>query len=225
MDGEQGKVFLRVGVLTKINLLFLAGIILACVLYYTITGKTYLQLGISWIGFGIFGIGLFQSKILLSSIITFFFTFTLSYYFLAEKQKRDTLFSLLLSILITLSGAYIFEFFYLWLNHHALVNYITRFSWWFNLLAGLILGIVSKSFKVNKISVGFYISFVLLMSVWYFGGYPQLVNRETPRYLFTNYINLPLTLALPLNIAAKLCSCLATVFLLNKGRQTQSEIA
>jgi len=137
-------------------------LLLFTVMYYFFTGKLYLQLPMSSFYFGPIGIGLYQGKIFLSSLVTFYVTLILSYFFLTERQKEDQLLSFVLSVLITLSGAYIFEFFYSLFNHQLTSQYALSFGWWFNLLAGLCITGLTGKLKINRIAIGLYIIFFTL---------------------------------------------------------------
>jgi len=207
----------RARISTKIvAALGLASSVLLFVMWLT-SGKTYLDLGLNWIGIGAFGVGLFQGKIFYSSTISFILTFVIAFCVLVERQKRHPAVSLVVSALVVLSAAYVFEYVYLFLNGQALLKYLTRFNWWFNLLAGLAVGFGFKFMRVSKVSIGLFSMFAISFAVWYLSGYPQLADKETPVLLYTNYTGFPVTWAYPLNAITKLFACLATVSLLFGG--------
>lgn len=184
------------------------------IVYWAATGKPYLNLGFSWLGFSIFGVGFFEGKLFYSSMISFAATFAISYFALVEKQSKHPAVGLVISGLVMLSAAYVFEYVYLFLNHQVLFKYLTAFHWWFNLLAGFVVGFGSRSMKVTKLPIILFTLFGLSMAVWYLSGYPQLADKEIPVLLYHNYTGLPITWAFPLNALSKFLGCIATASLL-----------
>ena len=178
------------------------------------SGKTYLDLGIPWLGFAYFGVGFFQGKIFYSSIITFLVAFAFSSFILVEKQSVHPAKAILVSLLVVLSGAYLFEYLYLFLNHQVLLKYLHQFSWWFNLLAGFVIGFGLKCMKITKRAALMFSIFALSMTVWYLAGYPQLANKETPVLLYHNYLGISVQYAFPLNVISKFLACISVVSLL-----------
>ena len=208
--------FTQLHVSTKvIMILFLisSGITLV---WWGFSGKTYLDLHIPWIGYGDFGVGFFQGKIFFSSIITFALTFVISYFLLVEKQFRHPIISIAVAALVVLSAAYVFEYVYLFLVK-ALFKYLTHFNFWFNLLAGLVVGFGFKFMRINKTSVILFSLFAFTMAVWYLGGYPQLENKEESVTIYKNYLGLPSYWAFPINALSKFLACMATATLLKGG--------
>ena len=193
------------------------------------SGKTYLDIGTSWLGLRTsqlaFGVGFFEGKIFYSSILTFALTFALGYYFLVEIQSQHPIKAIIVSGLVVLSAAYVFEYTYLFLNHQVLFKYLTQFHWWFNLLAGFVVGFGLGHMRIGRASVVLFSLFAIVMAVWYLGGYPQLAHKETPVLLFNNYIGYPATWAYPLNALAKFLSSMATVSLLLKAPSNFSKAA
>lgn len=199
---------------TKITVLSTVVASSGIVILWWSSGRTYLDLGISSLGFAYFGVGLFQGKIFYSSIVTFLATFALAAIILVEKQSVHPVKAIVVSALVVLSGAYLFEYVYLFLNHQVLFKYLNQFRWWFNLMAGFVVGFGFKFMKITKRSVILFSFFVLSMIVWYLAGYPQLADKETPISLYHNYLGIPVEYAFPLNASSKLLSCLSVVGLL-----------
>lgn len=199
---------------TKITILC-AGILCSGIVFlWWYSGKTYLDLGIPWLGFAYFGVGFFQGKIFYSSMITFLVAFALGSFILVEKQSAHPIKAILVSALVVLSGAYLFEYVYLFLNHQVLFKYLHQFSWWFNLAAGFVIGFGFKFMRITRRAVFFFSIFALSMTVWYLAGYPQLADKETPVLLYHNYLGIPVEYAFPLNVLSKFLACVSVVSLL-----------
>ncbi len=190
------------------------GISALSVISWAMTGKLYLDLGFSWLGFGVLGVGFFEGKLFYSSMISFAATFAISYFALVEKQSKHPAVSLIISGLVMLSAAYVFEYVYLFLNHQVLFKYLSKFHWWFNLLAGFAAGFGSRSMRITKLPVILFALFGLSMAVWYLSGYPQLADKDIPVLLYHNYTGLPVTWGYPLNALSKFLGCIATASLL-----------
>jgi hypothetical protein len=201
----------------------------AAVSLWSTSAKSYLDLGLPWLGLSYggvtLGVGLFEGKIFYSSIITFAIAFALAYVFLANGQHVHPITSIVVSGLVVLSGAYLFEYVYLFLNHRVLYKYLGRAHWWVNLLSGFVVGFGFRFMRITKWSVMTFGLFVLTMGVWFLGGYPQLADKETPVFLFKNYLNLPVETAFPLNALSKFFACISVVSLLSKRTIRRQAIA
>jgi hypothetical protein len=198
---------------SKIVLVTAGVVSLVSISGWIVTGKNYVSLGSNWLGIGGFGVGLYEGKIFWLSLAIFACTFAISYLLMFEGQGQNFWFSLLLSGLVTLSGAYMFELVYQYLIGE-LARYLLSIGFWFNLSAGIVAGFLLGAMRLNKVSLGFFASFAVIMIIWYFAGYPQLDHKEVLILKGPNYLGLPPSWSLGLNLLAKLFASLAVVMLL-----------
>lgn len=187
---------------------------------WLLSGKTYLPLGVNWIGFGPVGVGFFEGKIFWASLITFAVAFAVAFFLLVERQRHHPIVAFVVSSLAVLSGAYTFEYAYLFLNHQALFRYLGGVELWFDLLAGLLVGFALRLMKINKTSISMLGFFALTMTLWYLSGYPQLANKETLVVLYPNYLGIPAYWSLPLSVLGKFFATLGIVTLFRRDAVT-----
>lgn len=134
----------------------------------------YLNLGISYIGYSVIGVGFFQNGIYYSSIVTFASTFALTYYGIVQLQKKNPILGLVVSFFVLLSAAYAFEFVYEWFNQENLLLYIGQVQWWVDLVCGFGLAVLLRLIKPTRLSLVLLSGFIVTFGIWYLTGFYQI---------------------------------------------------
>jgi len=212
-----GERFSKLNIYTKIFVILFLVSTLVLSIMWCVSGKIYLYLGTFHIGN--LNVGPHEGKTFYSSLITFGATFVIAFFLLVEKQRRHPLTAFIVSYLVLQSASFTFEYVYILLfwQTQLILQYYPMVNWWLGLLAGYAVGFGFGFMRLNKISVILFSLFAITMAVWYFGGYPQLIHKETLAFTSQNYINLPVWMAYPLNVISKFFVCMAAASLLIKS--------